>query len=420
MAVNGLQRVVDSLARATNRAVALHDRQGRILAYSSHDEAVDDVRRRSILARRAPADSLAWSRSLGVEQAAGPVRVPANPEFGMVPRICAPVRFGDQLLGLLWLVDADESLPEASFETIRAAADTAALAIHREQLVAELERGRERELLRDLLSDLDDVRAQAAAELVERNLLTGAAPVVALVARPVRDRAGMTAADEVLRVAVEQALNSSRLSAPPRQALQLMRSDHGLLLLAVHSFEANPVAERAVADLSRGLTTALAKHPGWRGVVGVGDLRESLTEAHHSYRHARQAAEVASIVTSIGDVASWNDLGVYQTLLELPLDRLTQSSLHAGLRRLMETADGDVWVETLERYLDLGCDARATATALSVQRGSVYYRLRRIEEIAEIDLRKGDDRLALHLGLKIARLKGLLAPGRPPAQRSTP
>lgn len=413
--MNGLQRVVDTLARTCDRAVAIHDRQGRILAYSSHDEAVDEVRRRSILERRAPPDSLAWSRSLGVETATGPVRVPPNADFGMDARICAPIRFGDQLLGLLWLVDPHESLPESAFETIRAAADTAALAIHREQLVIELERGRERELLRDLLSDLPDVRAQAAGELIERNLVVGATHVVALAVRPVRDRTGMTASDERMRLAVEQALNASRRAAPPRQALTLMRSDHGLMLLAVQPFEADALAERVATELSHSMRAALDQHDGWRAVVGVGDVREPMTDARETYRHARQAAEVSSIVTSLPDTVRWDDLGVYQILLELPLEHLTQTSLHAGLRRLMASEGSDVWLETLERYLDLGCDARATADALNVQRGSVYYRLRRLEEIAGIDLRSGDDRLALHLGLKIARIKGLLAPGRAPA-----
>ncbi|MEQ4726237.1 hypothetical protein [Nonomuraea sp. B19D2] len=35
---------------------------------------------------------------------------------------------------------------------------------------------------------------------------------------------------------------------------------------------------------------------------------------------------------------------------------------------------------------------------------SPYYRLRRIEEIAAVERSSGGDRLALHLGLKVARL----------------
>ncbi|MEO3876485.1 helix-turn-helix domain-containing protein [Nonomuraea sp. B12E4] len=49
-------------------------------------------------------------------------------------------------------------------------------------------------------------------------------------------------------------------------------------------------------------------------------------------------------------------------------------------------------------------DVKRTAASLCIHRASLYYRLRRIEEIASVDLSSGDDRLALHLGLKVARL----------------
>ena len=62
---------------------------------------------------------------------------------------------------------------------------------------------------------------------------------------------------------------------------------------------------------------------------------------------------------------------------------------------------------TLEAYLDLAGDARATAEALSLHRATMYYRLNRIEEITGARLKTGDDRLALHLGLRLARLSGL-------------
>lgn len=62
---------------------------------------------------------------------------------------------------------------------------------------------------------------------------------------------------------------------------------------------------------------------------------------------------------------------------------------------------------TLERYLDSGCDARATAERLHLHRTSLYYRLGRIEELTGRDLSAGPDRLELHLALKLARLADL-------------
>lgn len=63
-------------------------------------------------------------------------------------------------------------------------------------------------------------------------------------------------------------------------------------------------------------------------------------------------------------------------------------------------------MKTLETWLDEGCGPRATVARLQVRRTSLYYRLGRIEEITGMKLSDGGDRLALHLGLKLIRLRG--------------
>jgi DNA-binding PucR family transcriptional regulator len=66
-------------------------------------------------------------------------------------------------------------------------------------------------------------------------------------------------------------------------------------------------------------------------------------------------------------------------------------------------------VATLEVFLDLAGNVKATADALNVHRATLYYRLDRIEQVTGADLDRGEDRLTLHLGIKMARVAGLLA-----------
>ena len=74
-----------------------------------------------------------------------------------------------------------------------------------------------------------------------------------------------------------------------------------------------------------------------------------------------------------------------------------------GLRRLL--AGDESLVRTLEAYLDHAGDVKRTAAALSLHRGGLYYRLRRIEEVAGVNLHDGEDRLLCHLALRLARLE---------------
>jgi sugar diacid utilization regulator len=140
----------------------------------------------------------------------------------------------------------------------------------------------------------------------------------------------------------------------------------------------------------------------------VGETQTRLEDAVTSYEQARQALRVAEIIPTVRPVASWAELGIYRTLVRFPIEELTASALHPGLPDLFADSGSEPLVRTLESYFDNGFDAKRTAAGLGVHRASLYYRLRKIEEITRAHLNNGDDRLALHLGLKLARLAGIL------------
>ena len=111
-----------------------------------------------------------------------------------------------------------------------------------------------------------------------------------------------------------------------------------------------------------------------------------------------------------GRVIPWSGLGVYRVLSRLDARHLDLHGVHPGLERLIRDQTNLVLLETLERYLDLAGNAHATAKQLRLHRATLYYRLRRIEELAETDLKDGNERLCLHLTLKLARLTGHYRP----------
>ncbi|TYB57487.1 PucR family transcriptional regulator [Nonomuraea sp. PA05] len=69
---------------------------------------------------------------------------------------------------------------------------------------------------------------------------------------------------------------------------------------------------------------------------------------------------------------------------------------------------GEQLAVTLEAFLDNAGDVQLTAEQMFVHRTTLYYRLQRIEELTGVQLASGEDRLAFHLGLKVARLLGRL------------
>ena len=239
-----------------------------MIAYSSHEGSVDQVRMASILTRRGPARPRAWAMSFGIEKAQAPVRIPANLDLGMQPRVCAPVRFEGRLLGFLWLTDPAGDLSDETLKRVADAAETVSLVLGTQD--ARAERRRERELMRDVLSVDPGPRSKAAAELVELGIVMPAKQVVALVIRPVWGSQLMTDVDARTRARLDAALAGARDALPPKRAAFLLRADHGVLLVSCDG-ERDRLPDRAASALGDAGRGALEAGGGRYAPVGVGD-----------------------------------------------------------------------------------------------------------------------------------------------------
>ena len=352
-----LQLAVDDLARQLGRPVLLEDHAQSVLAYSEQNGPMDDVRRDSILRRHTTREVRAHFRAAGIFEARGPLRVPSA--SGVLPRVCVPLRHRDRLLGFLWLIDSP-AMTDTDLAVAAEAADELALTVLHDVLAEGVSTQREQAALARVLAG----EAQAARVLVDEGGFPPL-PVTVLVVRGARE-------------SLLDGLLAARLKFAARH---LVRADHGVLVCA----GAVRVAE----------VPALFTDPV---VVGVGTTRADLSGAQESYVEAQHAAVVAARVPAFAPVASWESLGVYRMLASVPAD-----AVHPGVSRLSPEL-----VETLETYLDLAGSAVETAKALRLHRTSLYYRLQRVAELTGTNLRNGDERLTLHLSLKLARLHGRL------------
>ena len=389
-----LQAMAEALAARLDRAVAIDDPRMHLLVHTPHHGQADAQRTRSILERQADEAAVAHVMEHGIARTDAPVvRVPGRQDLELLPRVCAPLRAQGALLGYLWIIDADESLTDDDLGTVADVAASAALVLHRERLLVDLERGRDRERLRDLLSDDATVRRAAADALRSLERVADGAALRALVVQVVGD----TGREDV-RQAVEDALDRVARRLGARPALHLARGDHGVLLLEDGLPTASAV-QRVRAELGRLL-------PAARTRTGVGDPAATLEDVARSWQQARQALRVADAVPGFGDDVAWGELGVYRVLVHLPVDELPGEALPPSMVALLETENGRDLVRTVEGYLDRAGDARATAEDLHVHRTTLYYRLSRFTELTGLDLADGEDRLTVHLGLKLARLAG--------------
>jgi hypothetical protein len=405
------QQLVDGLARRLGRTVAIDDRDIRLVAYSSHEGVgIDALRQYSILNRRVPPQVEQYVHG-HAQRKTSPFRLPSAPELGMdLARVCVPICQGDAVLGWLVLLEAEGPLEQADLDAAREGAHEAAVLFQRSQLAEELGRRRVRELVPRLIGDDEVGQGQAALALVESDLFAAGQPVAALVATL---RPGSRMLDDTQRTALETALERTGRRLTARRHLHLVRPDHGVLLVATRDLS---IVSGGIAAVAQGLAGEIGQHAAGEepAYVGIGETVDELAGAARSYRQARQAAELGRAVATLGRVVSYGDLGSYALLARIPPGELTRDAIPVQARRLLEADEpGRVLITTLEEFLDRAGNVKATADALSVHRATLYYRLGRVEQVSGADLDNGEDRLALHLGLKVARMAGLLGDRAP-------
>lgn len=404
-----LQQIVDDLAERLGRPTVLEDHSLRLIAYSAHDQAIDDVRESSILQRHAAPDVAAWLTDLGVRQARRPVRVPANRDLHMLPRVCIPVVYDQHVLAHLWFIDADETMGVDEIELCRPWVDQIAVLLHRDQMSGALATARLAEALETVLSASSGA-AEAARGLLDAGDFSAPDGVVVAVvqAHPGDEDVGVNVED-----ALTEAMATHQRSPHRLPALSLIRRDHGVLLIASPDDDNSRLSTwvRSLRDAVHGQLTRVDGRLS--AVAGIGGHRERIEDAARSFREARMAVAAATAFAGLDDTIHWSQLGVGQVLVKLAMAGEDAPVVHPGLHRLLHSPEALPLVETLETYLDVAGNVQLTSKRLNLHRTSLYYRLQRVEELAGTDLKDGMERLALHFALKVARMTGEYVPRRP-------
>jgi hypothetical protein len=386
-----LQSIVDELAERLQRSVAIDDPGIRLLAASRHFGDEDPVRVASVLNRSVDPELVGHILAQGIAQWTRPGEVVVAVDDAR-PRLCAPVRCNGLLLGYLWLIDAEGSIEQAEIDLAEDAAARAGVVLYRRLILHERSKARHEAILRELVSSDHAARVQAIDDLRAEQLFPD---------QPLRFRVlavQLPGDDPAAAVALESAVEEGLRATDDVHLTAANRARAWVLLAERTARPLDAVSSRIVARF-RSLTRGDA-----RIVIGVGAAVGGLDLVVESYRQAVLAARAALLVPSLGDVARWGSLGPYEVLLKLPVEDLVPAAEVPALADLERHDTHGVLMASLEAFFDNAGDVRRTADQLCVHRATLYHRLKRIEEHTGCRLDRGDDRLTLHLGLKLRAL----------------
>ncbi|MFC7841496.1 PucR family transcriptional regulator [Streptomyces sp. NPDC057382] len=390
-----LDSLADAVAALVGGSVTIEDTESRVLAYSSTEENVDEMRRLTILGRRVPPWRVAAMREAGFFQALwGADDVLHRPARGHDPeRLVGAVRAGGEALGSLWVaaVGGRPLSPNAA-ETLRAAVRAAAP-----------------HLLHHRTHSSDDRLVEDAARAVLED--RGSVDVLA-------ERAGLEVREPCAVLAVGagpgRAADDDPSGLHSLLALHCASLGHrvvvvpagGRTLVLVSGLDRGPGrAEAQVRRLGNALADRLAAATGSTVRVGLGDVAAGLAQAPGSRRSAERTLGALAAGAGLPRVARSEDVadtvGVLQVLDALRDLALPPRTSVARLREFDAEHAGSCLVDTLRAYLDHFGDVSAAARTLDVHPNTLRYRLRRMTEVSGLDLRSPDARLLAQVELRL-------------------
>lgn len=176
--------------------------------------------------------------------------------------------------------------------------------------------------------------------------------------------------------------------------------------------KALPRARSMIEDARAQLTARLSNRPV---AAGISRPAAGLSNLRVAYREAKDAVSIACELGDPHATTFYGDLKLYQLLLALREDNLEDLHQFYGdaLGRLAEhdrRKQGDL-IRTLSGFFEANGNLAKAAQALDVHRNTLVYRLERIAELTKLDLDDADNRLILHLALKIQRVLAAM-PGK--------
>jgi DNA-binding PucR family transcriptional regulator len=394
----GPAAIAESVATMLGCTVAIDDAAGRLLA-----SAGSTGRPGSRDPRVGAAYEQARAR-VGDEVDLETVVLPPEPEKpGGTEGLVVPVVRDEEVAGHLWALDPRAPFGPPQRQALSNAAAVVALALLKERTAQEVEW----RLSRDFFDDLFDADVQSAETLHARARQLGAdlsrPQTVLVIRRDPLEQSGVVHED---RAAYAQ---RSLLSLVQRTGaawggatLTATRSDHVVVLWD------DADSKRSALDFAEHLRREIQAYAsGWTATISVGPRCGDVREYGDAYRLTCGVLDLVQQSDRRDRVVSLDSIGAYGLLLQVKRPQELQSFAESMLGTVHEydrrhqTRLGD----TLHSFMSNRCNVSVTAKALHVHPNTVAYRLRRIEELLDVDL--SDPQAMLHLQLALM-IEGVL------------
>jgi purine catabolism regulator len=180
-----------------------------------------------------------------------------------------------------------------------------------------------------------------------------------------------------------------------------------LVLPIASSLPAGPERDEASSQLMQKLLAELRMLLGERELnFYVGRVVDRSDGLHGSWAQAKRARQVAEVCKLPGEIVPYDRLGVYSLLYLIPSGEEREQFLNRFALPLQQAdrKGGGRLVETLEMFFRCNGNIKLTSEKLFAHYNTIVYRLEKVQSILGVSLDDPEDRLQLHLALKLGQI----------------
>jgi sugar diacid utilization regulator len=386
--------LADAIAAMVGGPVVIDNPRLQVIAYSNMGGPIDDLRRQSILARSIPEGVMRRFVEEGVlrsiAQSTGTVRLPDW--VGTRPRIGVAIRAGKEILGYIFVVEGDTPLGEEAERLLVEASRIAALHLLHLRSSEELEQRIRSDLLRGVLEERGSTERLASQLRIDP---TGSFVILAAQRADPDEQVDGSARAGRLRDIV-----SLQCESVWRHAVAVPVGDRTYAFLP--GAEVLPSAR--VVRLAHELVERAGQSLGLTLDVAVGTTVSHLSLLGRSRRTADQVLQLLRTHLAGRRVALFDDVRPHAFLLELQTLASVRDHVETGkvaALRQYDAVHGSQYLLTLQAYLGCLGDVAVASKQIHVHPNTLRYRLRRLVELAELDLDDPTDRLVAELQMRL-------------------
>ncbi|WP_310551281.1 PucR family transcriptional regulator [Paenibacillus glufosinatiresistens] len=391
-AFDSLESLADALGDSLQAQVTIEDENHHVIGYSSHRFESDPARISTIIGKKVPSAVIAGLRQQGIlqalENAAGPLRIPALPEVGLGPRLAVCLKHRGEVLGYIWVVDTGDlklGLAEAIVE--QAARSAGRYLLKQRGWKARQEKTQE-DFFWKLLTSYYETESSIARDAEALSILLPGAYHIGVFECGRR-------VDENVQLRFRQAFAAENKI---RLLFQTCEHERIIALFSFAGWRGGPLGR---AELLRQLVERAGGEGGSRSAGCSMETRE-YRQAGAAYREAKAVLELRRLFPyHARSLLLYEDAGFLRHLPDIMEIKRSGTRPSPFLQPLLDHDEEhkSELLRTLAVYLSLDSHLKESAAYLHIHTNTLMYRLNRIAEIAGVSLKNAHYRTSVYIDL---------------------